>query len=77
VPNHTSSAQWHGRHPVCAFGFDFFLRHCVMGFRSALASGFKKVPGVVFARPSHTRTAFKVSRTCPDVHAVQSVALCD
>jgi len=48
-----------------------------MGFRSALASGFKKVPGVVFARPSHTRTAFKVSRTCPDVHAVQSVALCD
>ncbi len=48
-----------------------------MGFRSALASGVKKVTGVVFASPSNARVVFKVSRTCPDVHAVQSIALCD
>ncbi|KAL0040792.1 hypothetical protein WJX79_005581 [Trebouxia sp. C0005] len=31
-----------------------------MGFRSALASGFKKVTGAVFERPSTDRTVFKV-----------------
>ena len=48
-----------------------------MGFRSALASGFKKVKGAVFERPSNNRTVFKVTRTCTDVHAVRSIALCD
>ncbi|DBB03969.1 hypothetical protein WJX77_003367 [Trebouxia sp. C0004] len=32
-----------------------------MGLRSALASGFKKVTGAVFERPSNTRTVFKVN----------------
>ncbi|KAL0055769.1 hypothetical protein WJX82_004158 [Trebouxia sp. C0006] len=31
-----------------------------MGFRSALASGFRKVKGAVFERPSNNRTVFKV-----------------
>jgi hypothetical protein len=48
-----------------------------MGFRSALASGFRKVKGAVFERPSNNRTVFKVTRTCSDVHAVQSTALYD
>ena len=70
-------AHKHGRHPARAFDFDLLLRYCVMGLRSALASGFKKVTGVVLARPTSARVTFKVSRTCPDVHAVQSIALCD
>ncbi len=73
--------QWHAcghdRLPACASGFVLFLRHCVMGFCSALASGCKKVTTVVFARPSNIGTAFEVTRTCSDVHAVLSIALCD
>ena len=73
--------QWHacghGRHPASASGCVLFLRCCMMGFRSALVSGFKKVKGAVFERPSSDRTVFKVTRTCSDVHTVRSTALCD
>ncbi len=48
-----------------------------MGFRSALASGLRKVKGAVFERPSVDRTILKVTRSCSDVYPVQSIALCD